>query len=85
MMAARWADIERGLASSRRHFAMAIEAFVEVRNAPSDRERYFRRGAFMHAMLAGYTSFENAMKDLIPAVISLDRWQARMRAAARAA
>jgi hypothetical protein len=64
MMAARWADIERNLANSRRHFAMAVEAFVEVRTASSDKERYLRRAAFMHAMMAGYTSFESAMKDL---------------------
>lgn len=64
MMAARWADIERSLATSRLHFGMAIEAFEEVKSATSDKQRYLRRGSFMHAMLAGYTSFENAMKDL---------------------
>ena len=64
MMAARWADVDRSLASSQRHFAMAIEGFAAARSAPNDKERYFRRAAFMHAMLAGYTSFENAMKDL---------------------
>ena len=33
-------------------------------NLSDDEDRYFRRVAFMHAMLAGYTSFENAMKKL---------------------
>lgn len=64
MMAARWADVERDIASSRRHFEMAIGIFAQVRSASSDEGRYVARSAFMHAMLAGYTSFENAMKGL---------------------
>lgn len=64
MMAARWADVERDIAGSRRHFGMAVEAFAELRSASGDRDAYFRRAAFMHAMLAGYTSFENAMRAL---------------------
>ncbi len=64
MMAARWADVEREVASSRRHFGMAVEAFARLRTASGDREPYFRRAALMHAMSAGYTSFENAMKAL---------------------
>ena len=64
MMAELWGDIERDLESSRRHFTMAVEGFAQVQAASNDRERYFRRAAFMHAMLAGYTSFENAMRRL---------------------
>ncbi len=64
MMAVLWGDIERDVESSRRHFGLAIEAFAEVKTAASDRERYFTRAAFMHAMLAGYTSFESAMRRL---------------------
>ena len=65
MMAELWGDIERDLASSRMHFEMAVEGFGAVEGSPSDKERYFRRAAFMHAMLAGYTSFENAMRRLV--------------------
>ena len=64
MMAELWGDIERDVESSRRHFGRAIEAFAEVGKATSNRERYFTRAAFMHAMLAGYTSFESAMRRL---------------------
>ena len=64
MMAELWGDIERDIESSCRHFGMAIEGFAQVRGRSNDRERYFRTAAFMHAMLAGYTSFESAMKRL---------------------
>ena len=62
MMAELWRDIERDLESSCRHFGKAIEGFARALNVSDDEERYFRRAAFMHAMLAGYTSFENAMR-----------------------
>lgn len=64
MTAELWRDVERDIESSKRHFAMAIDGFAEVKHSSSERERYFARAAFMHAMLAGYTSFENAMKRL---------------------
>ena len=64
MMAELWGDIERDVESARLHFGMAREGFAQLKTASDDRERYFRRAAFMHAMLAGYTSFESGMRRL---------------------
>lgn len=64
MMTQLWGDIERDLESSYHHFRMAIEGFAQIKDSANDTERYFRTAAFMHAMLAGYTSFESAMKRL---------------------
>ncbi len=61
MMAALWGDALDDIASARLHFSEAIAMF----KAP-DFERsgpdYLRRMAFQHAMQAGYTSFESALK-----------------------
>ncbi len=62
MMAVLWKDIERDLALSRHHFSKAVELFRLVQATSVD---YAHTMAFMHAMLAGYTSFEAGMKRLL--------------------
>ena len=65
MMAVLWGDIERDVADSRRHFGKARQMFERLRGQSATEEYYFQTGAFMHAMLAGYTSFEAGMKRLM--------------------
>ena len=64
-MAMLWSDIERDLASSQRHFTLAVEMFDEVHDAVPSREQYVRTMGFLHAMQSGYTSFEAGMKRLL--------------------
>lgn len=65
MMAVLWNDIERDIALSRRHFGRAVELFRRGWNPEDEEGTYFASMAFMHAMLAGYTSFESAVKRLL--------------------
>ena len=65
MMAILWADIDRDIAASRRHFGKALQMFDRLRGQSGTEEYYFQTGAFMHAMLAGYTAFEAGMKRLM--------------------
>lgn len=65
MMAVLWSDIERDIADARRHFGKARQMFERLRGQSATEEYYFQTGAFMHAMLAGYTSFEAGMKRLM--------------------
>ena len=64
-MAVLWGDIERDVADARRHFGRARQMFERLRGQGATDEYYFQTGAFMHAMLAGYTSFEAGMKRLM--------------------
>ena len=64
-MAMLWNDIERDLASSQRHFTLAVEMFDEIHDAAPSREQYVRTMGFLHAMQSGYTSFEAGMKRLL--------------------
>ncbi len=64
-MAMLWNDIERDLASSRRHFTLAIELFEDVQNADPGKDQYVRTMGFLHAMQSGYTSFEAGLKRLL--------------------
>ena len=65
MMAALWSDVDDDIASSRHHFTMAIDIFDRLARIAPGRDRYMVTAAFMHAMLAGYTSFESGMKRLL--------------------
>ena len=65
MMAVLWEDIERDVADSLRHFGKARQMFERLRGQSATEEYYFQTGAFMHAMLAGYTSFEAGMTRLM--------------------
>ncbi len=65
MMAERWRDIDDEIESAKRHFNAAIRI---LDRAPADlatTEGYDAAMAFQHAMLAGYTSFENAVKRIL--------------------
>lgn len=65
MMAERWSDAGRDLASAKRHFASAVRIY---RNSPGTVETeagYDAAMALQHAMLAGYTSFETATRRIL--------------------
>lgn len=62
MMALLWDDILSDLASAKRHFAEAVHLH---RAPPTTTPDYVTNMAFQHAMQAGYTSFEAAMKRLL--------------------
>lgn len=64
-MAMLWNDVERDLASSRRHFTLAVEVFDELHDMLQSREQYVRTMGFLHAMQSGYTSFEAGIKRLL--------------------
>ena len=68
MMAALWEGVARDVASSKRHFGMAVELFRDVEEGVPGKERYRQTMAFLHAMFAGYTSFEAGMKRLLSIV-----------------
>ena len=62
MMAERWSDILGEIDSAKRHFSSASRIMSE---APADLRTnagYDAAMALQHAMLAGYTSFENAVR-----------------------
>ncbi len=65
MMAVLWNDVERAISLSRHHFGRAVELFRRGWDAENEEVSYFASMAFMHAMLAGYTSFETAVKRLL--------------------
>ena len=62
MMALLWDDIAADIASAKRHFG---EAGLLFRSHRADPASYVTAMAFQHAMQAGYTSFETAMKRLL--------------------
>lgn len=59
MMALLWDDIQSDLESAKAHFAQAVALYG---TGVGD---YVPSMAFQHAMQAGYTSFETAMKRLL--------------------
>lgn len=61
MMAALWSDALDDLSSARAHFGEAIAMF-EASDFTKSGPDYLHRMAFQHAMQAGYTSFESALK-----------------------
>ena len=60
-----WNDVERDLASSQRHFSLAVDLFDELQDVVPSRDQYVRTLGFLHAMQSGYTSFEAGMKRLL--------------------
>lgn len=65
MMAERWRDISDDLASSMRHLTEATALFRRNAGRMSLAESYLEVMAFQHAMQAGYTSFESALRRLL--------------------
>lgn len=65
MMAERWRDINDDLASSTRHLTEAVALFRRSAGRMSLEESYLEVMAFQHAMQAGYTSFESALRRLL--------------------
>lgn len=59
MMALLWDDIQADLTSAKAHFAQAVALYG------SGVGDYVPSMAFQHAMQAGYTAFETAMKRLL--------------------
>jgi hypothetical protein len=57
MTDARWLDIEADATSSVNHFAHAVQIYRGPDLHEQTMDGYVRRMAFMHAMLAGHTSF----------------------------
>ena len=64
-MAMLWNDVGRDLASSQRHFSLAVDLFDELYDVVPSRDQYVRTMGFLHAMQSGYTSFEAGMKRLL--------------------
>lgn len=58
MSDARWFEIDDAAASAVRHFSGAVAIFPGLTTAE---DRYVVEMAFLHAMLAGYTSLESAL------------------------
>ncbi len=65
MMAERWRDVSDDLASSKRHFGEAVALFRRNIGKMTLAESYLEVMAFQHAMQAGYTSFESALRRLL--------------------
>lgn len=65
MMALLWDDILADVTSSKTHFRHAVEMFDAGLATGDARARYAAAMAFQHAMQAGYTSFESAMRRLL--------------------
>jgi hypothetical protein len=65
MMAERWSDILDEIESAKRHFNSALRIRSEAPADLATNEGYDAAMAFQHAMLAGYTSFENAIKRVL--------------------
>ncbi len=64
-MAERWRDIADDLASSKHHLMQAVALFREHAGGMSLDTSYVEVMAFQHAMQAGYTSFELALRRLL--------------------
>ena len=57
----RWLEIDSSVATSVSHFGNAVEIYRQPGLNDDSMPGYIRRMAFMHAMLAGYTSLETAL------------------------
>lgn len=65
MTDARWIEVEDDLASARLHFANAARLFDEGGFDAADLSGYRNRMALMHAMQAGHTSLEGALRRVL--------------------
>lgn len=65
MMAERWSDIGRDLTSAKRHFASAVRIHRNSPGTVETEQGYDASMALQHAMLAGYTSFETALRRIM--------------------
>jgi hypothetical protein len=65
MMAERWSDILGEIESAKRHFGSAARINGQAPADVTTDEGYDSAMAFQHAMLAGYTSFENAVRRIL--------------------
>ena len=87
VMAMLWNDVERDLASSRRHLTLPVGMSYERGGAVPSQDQYVRTTGFLHAMQSRYTSFEAGMKRLLALLDDLTNsirterpWQCRMPA-----
>ena len=62
---AGWLKVESDVASSAKHFGRAILLYREGGFTEETMEGYKIQMAFMHAMMAGYTSFENMLTRIL--------------------
>ena len=65
MTDARWAEVDDTIASACRHFANAARLFDDGGFEGADLVGYRNRMALMHAMQAGHTSLEGALKRVL--------------------
>jgi hypothetical protein len=68
MTDARWADIDADLVAAETHFSAAITLLEGGALDAEGFEGYTRRMAFLHAMQAGHTSVEAALRRLLLAL-----------------
>ena len=61
MSDARWSEIEADASAAVNHFSHAVRIYHDAGLQADTDDGYLRRMAFMHAMLAGHTSAENAL------------------------
>jgi hypothetical protein len=62
MSDARWTDVDKDIENALMHLGMAVRIFEAAGFDAPDLEGYRNSSAFMHAMGAGYTSIENALR-----------------------
>ena len=65
MTAMLWRAVERDLASSQRHFSLAVDLFGDLQYGAASRDHDVRTMGFLHAVQSGYTSFETGMERLL--------------------
>ncbi|SFC50229.1 hypothetical protein SAMN05428997_107170 [Bosea sp. CRIB-10] len=65
MMAERWGDIRADIAAAKRHFAAAERIGRQEAIDTATDAGYDAAMALQHAMLAGYTSFELALRRIL--------------------
>ena len=65
MRDSRWTDVDRDIDLALKHFGMADRIFQADGFDAPDLDGYKSSTSFMHAMGAGYTSVENALKRIL--------------------
>lgn len=65
MSDSRWTDVDRDIDLALKHFGMADRIFQADGFDAPDLDGYKSSTSFMHAMGAGYTSVENALKRIL--------------------
>jgi hypothetical protein len=65
MSDARWTDVDKDIENALMHLGMAVRIFEAAGFDAPDLEGYRNSSAFMHAMGAGYTSVENALRRIL--------------------